>query len=1199
MKDINHEKSSAIKDDGVSKYHALTPVLVEDEVYFEALNFAVDNHDVKNIALTGPYGSGKSSIITSFENSKKNQLKFLNISLASFKESSNQASDGDGDDEKRQKQDRLVERSLLQQMLYGDSSNELTYSRFKRITVPNENKVHFESLAIVIWLFVISLAVTNGMFADLIKSNAVWGLICGSIIYSYLIGAPIYFLSKFIKLSHNYSFKKLSLKNVEIEAGEESENSILNRHLDEIIYFFQSTSYDVVVIEDLDRFGSPEVFVKLRELNQLINKSQGTSGNIKFLYALKDDMFVSNTRAKFFDFIIPVIPVINASNSFEKIKGRLKNSSYENQIDNQFLKEVSLYLSDMRLIHNIFNELAVYFQKVKFDNLNITKLLAVIIYKNIYASDFESLHHEQGILFDICALKNYLLLQKKKELTGKRVELEEELSLAEKENLNSVKDLIKIYLYQIKNMMRDVTGVIVQNQIVTISELEETETFEMLAKQTGTIDYHINDQNHPNHRRTTGKTFNKVEAEVCSKSSFFERKKHIENKTVLNKVKIRRQIASSVQEEKALGILPFCEILKSASNALEDLIEENQLHNDKLLKYLLLNGHLDDNYYQYVSLFHAGRLSKKDNEYLISVRSFDIPSYNHQIDNPKELLSELRETDFMKVSILNITLIDYLIENRNTESYRINEVLSYIKSNFSEAEPFLLKYYEESIYSPEFIILICETWPQMIDTALESDKTENHLIQIIKNVDATKIAKYMNDELQLTDYLNKYACNVYYGNLEEESDFEVLNGIDVKVDDISLFSEQTTLQNYLYTNNLYKFTAQNIDYLIDYYTNDSTNKVSLNTSKLSFIFENCDQHLINYIEENISIYVSDILLPNNENINETLETVIYLLNNEEINLELKEEIIQHQSMIFDDINDVPVSLWSSLLVARKVTPTWQNVFSVARSNEELFTEDHLILFNDSYYVNGLSESTSPQISEISEQIFLTIVKSDLISDENYELLINVLPFNIRAFPESLSIEKDLILLKLKKISVNKESFNFAVINDFAIEFIETYEDRILENKEQYSVDTELKKSLLMSNISEENKIKLSFELDANDVQNDAEVLASLATLYANSEIDHIDVDVDILELLPPYAKTNEDSIKLILRYMGMWDESTTLSILSKLPEPYCNIARYGKKPKLDNTHLNAKLAKALFDRRFVSTTPLKGNVIHINTKKGP
>ena len=57
-----------------------------------------------------------------------------------------------------------------------------------------------------------------------------------------------------------------------------------------------------------------EIFTKLRELNNLINGSKQINRKVVFLYAIKDDMFQDKERTKFFDFIIPVIPVINSSN---------------------------------------------------------------------------------------------------------------------------------------------------------------------------------------------------------------------------------------------------------------------------------------------------------------------------------------------------------------------------------------------------------------------------------------------------------------------------------------------------------------------------------------------------------------------------------------------------------------------------------------------------------------------------------------------------------------------------------------------------------------------------------------------------------------------------------------------------------------------------------------------------------------------
>ncbi|WP_342585956.1 hypothetical protein [Zhengella mangrovi] len=67
-----------------SKFVNLAPTdqADKDGVYSEALDFATADPKVYNIALTGPYGSGKSSIIQSFL--KKHPRSKLHISLAAF-----------------------------------------------------------------------------------------------------------------------------------------------------------------------------------------------------------------------------------------------------------------------------------------------------------------------------------------------------------------------------------------------------------------------------------------------------------------------------------------------------------------------------------------------------------------------------------------------------------------------------------------------------------------------------------------------------------------------------------------------------------------------------------------------------------------------------------------------------------------------------------------------------------------------------------------------------------------------------------------------------------------------------------------------------------------------------------------------------------------------------------------------------------
>lgn len=100
-----------------AKFVDLAPTDKADKagVYSEAILFATNNTKVSNIALTGPYGSGKSSIIQSFL--KKYRRPALHISLAAFVPETN----SDGEKVSRQE----IERSILQQMLYGADANKL------------------------------------------------------------------------------------------------------------------------------------------------------------------------------------------------------------------------------------------------------------------------------------------------------------------------------------------------------------------------------------------------------------------------------------------------------------------------------------------------------------------------------------------------------------------------------------------------------------------------------------------------------------------------------------------------------------------------------------------------------------------------------------------------------------------------------------------------------------------------------------------------------------------------------------------------------------------------------------------------------------------------------------------------------------------------------------------------------------------
>src|SRR5690606_28076884 len=91
--------------------------------YAGAFRTIIEKH-VTCVAVTGPYGAGKTSLINTFKSAYPD-YKFTRISLATF----------EGDDEKNISSDR-IEKSILQQLIYSAGGNKLEYSRFKKIRKP-------------------------------------------------------------------------------------------------------------------------------------------------------------------------------------------------------------------------------------------------------------------------------------------------------------------------------------------------------------------------------------------------------------------------------------------------------------------------------------------------------------------------------------------------------------------------------------------------------------------------------------------------------------------------------------------------------------------------------------------------------------------------------------------------------------------------------------------------------------------------------------------------------------------------------------------------------------------------------------------------------------------------------------------------------------------------------------------------------
>ena len=289
----------------------------------------------------------------------------------------------------------------------------------------------------------------------------------------------LYVASVFIKiLLSKFTINSIQNKDGNIQVGKRQKEESFNQYLDEIMYFFEVFKYNVIFFEDLDRFNNVEIFTKLRELNKLINSSESINRKVTFVYAIKDELFFieknsvnefvsidnkenNKNRTKFFDFIIPVIPIVNSENSYDLLKRKNDefNTIYREEkekVSDELISDISFFIDDMRLLTNIYNEFKIYYKRIiiegKCESLNVNNLLAMIVYKNLYPVDFTMLLRQQGMVYNVFNKKAENVDSIMQELYIELEQYKSNIEQLKKEIVENEEELKLIYLDEWKRI---------------------------------------------------------------------------------------------------------------------------------------------------------------------------------------------------------------------------------------------------------------------------------------------------------------------------------------------------------------------------------------------------------------------------------------------------------------------------------------------------------------------------------------------------------------------------------------------------------------------------------------------------------------------------------------------------------------------------------------------------------------------------
>lgn len=676
------EKQSS---DASSELIVLSPHYDEKHhgLYVEKLEQAVRNPKVRHIALTGGYGTGKSSVIQGLieriHSSKEfKKIRPIIISLPTIQVANKSDSENDRTDQ--------IQREIVKQLLYRSNPRKMRSSQYRRIThvtVAQRATVCFIVAAFLTFTFW-SLAKPDWHW-HWSQGGSLWGYWQPAVVQVILWGLTFYIDWIWV---NKPVLKGLQLGPAKLEL-EKNDSSYFDKYLNEITYYFEVSGTNLVIFEDLDRFDDPYIFDALHELNELINISLGQerfteqkNPPIKFLYTTRDSIFEHKTkgiikdnntryahqleienRTKFFDVIVPILPFSTSYNAYEYLTQLLNGSNFpiEIKIDRELQDIVSSSISDYRLIANIISEFQIFTKQIvdfygegrkvtEFFKNHTNHLFAFIAYKNTHLTDYEKIQNGNSNIDKIYTEFSELMIS----INRISIELFDQLGEKLREHIN--KDFGPSHHYAL---------VLDGKKFSNYNSIELWE--KALHREYYTKEFPLISVINPRGETVNsfyGDVFSKIMKESLKHDLQIDDKEH-KDPNYLLKVINNIDMINDIDNLKSYFSLEDT----LATRAIEEKIDsfnkiiDNMVNADEMLRELLEYNYIDRNFYIYTSTF----MELFENENVLNFLMKNVETRHPKVDfkfneiETREIVYRLKKNQYYNLSgALNADLMLYL-----------------------------------------------------------------------------------------------------------------------------------------------------------------------------------------------------------------------------------------------------------------------------------------------------------------------------------------------------------------------------------------------------------------------------------------------------------------------------------------------------------------------------------------------------------
>lgn len=1164
----------------------------------KVITLAMKEKRVRNIALTGPYGSGKSSILQTFIRDYKKEkkesfwgriigkkkYKILNISLATLQsEDSNQhnllsQNKIDNTTEYENIKDEFskrIEYSILQQIIYKEKKQKIPNSRLSKIIYTPAYKLYLKSFALILLIIAVIIAFKPQFLKIESIYNALnlgkWNLLADGISISYIFVFLLFYLKKIISSCINLRPNKLNINGNSIELTPKT--SIFNKHFDEILYFFQACPYNIVIIEDLDRFKNPDLFLKLREVNFLLNESNAIKQHIVFVYAVKDDVFINEDRTKFFDYIITVIPVVNPYNSKVLLKKALEERGYncdDEKINDNDLSEIAFFIQDMRILNNIANEYKQYRENLCSENyrLDYTKLLAMIVYKNYEPNDFALLHKCQGAVYKCIASRNIFIKKALEDIEKKELALNESKKIYENNRHIQENELRYIFLHKLGDYYGEPIGhIAVKDGWHTLKEVSENPNLFKSLSQSSYISFSGN-----GYPRKENFDYKQFDASI----RFSERMDALTKNFELEEYNLRKERLNLEQLSIADLILKY---------NIERIEEYQDLGLSPIMNEFIKLGYIDEDYYDYISFYYDGITPPSDYGLLRAIRLKKTSKYDYPINKIENFVKVITPRMFNDNAILNNSLLDYIASKPPYNKY-FDLFMNRIEKEENSPLDFLSQYYlhgkQQKIVFEHFIKWNRNDSWEMICKWKNEDERNNLIEAWIKYAgeldDAQKewLSDKYNFIVDRCDRIELKRCK----EIVSQCCFKEIN------------SYEKEILNSVIENNSYDINPINLMIILGHLKYPRITVDQINLTKITDIG---NEKLTSYIKDNITKAFGCFSKTSKE---ENPENMLYLLIEQSLPDEQKEDYLSVQMNKLND-EDLPLlGKFSNLAFKLKIVkPSWKNIYDYL-----LKCQDRSIMFD---YIKHFTELLSMDYvsseQPYGKKLFDTVFASNDLDIDSYKTLCQCFKDEYFDGNDAISSLEPIRLICL----INNDKIPFTDGNISILKETEVYSNYLIHHKADFLENiskVKINKPDVAKDILESDE--LSYSEKETVVKKIPESMMFCSPELSNSIINVIlntslNMNEGTLKALIETSTEEEYRVKLANKMIKdlNYNEDKIIDMLSLLGGQYEKIYLSEENVSLDNTRYNVELCATLKDRNIITIPkPIKDNKLRVRRK---